>query len=323
MAKKREVPFLALPVKRGLNLASFWKILRLLRREKINIIHTHSSKDSWITFPLYLAGWTVVRSRHVLLGDKTTINRTFFFRYGCSRIIATANKIQDDLIRRFGVRSDKVDVVGEGIDFRKFNPTVDGSRFRKQFQVPPGTLLVGMIGMIRKQKGQAQFIEAALRILKSNPNVRFVLAGTATESMRAYEEQCRQRIEEAGASNSILMPGYIDDVPGLIASLDLMVVPSYSEAQSRVVPEAFAMRKPVIASSAGGLPELIHDGVNGLLVPPGDTPSLVNAIERLLGDLTLREKLAYAGYQKACPDLSFDRLMEATLSVYHKACVAK
>jgi glycosyltransferase involved in cell wall biosynthesis len=316
-AEEMKIPHLALPMARGLNLSTLRQIGRLLRRERIDVIHTHSPKDSWISFPLHLAGRPVVRSRHVSVAGRMRFRRAFFFRHGQRRLIAAAASIRDDLVRRCRVRPEKIVVVGEGVDLQKFHPAVDGAIFRKQWQIPQDAPLVGMLGMVRKEKGQLEFIEAALLILKANPDVRFVLAGAATALTRPYAEQCRARLAEAGAA--ILMPGYLEDAPAFLAALDLVVVPSLAEAQSRVVPEAFAMRKPVIASRVGGLPELIEDGVNGLLVPPGDSAALAHAIQRLLSDPALREKLAQVGYQKARTDLSFDRMMRETLAVYRSA----
>lgn len=318
-AKRIKIPLLAVPVKRGANPDSLAQVVRLCRREKIDLVHAHSSTDSRLSFPLYLMGWPVIRSQHVLPKQKNSFNRTFFYRFGCTRVIATADAVRDQLVIRFRVRPAKIDVVGEGIDLRRFNPEVDGKWFSQKLDVPTGMPLVGMIAMVRPQKGQVQFIAAAGLVLKKNPDVRFAMVGEATAETRVFQEKLFRNIKRAGAAHAMATPGYIDDVAGAMAAMDIVVAPSLSEAQSRVVPEAFAMRKPVIASRVGGLPELVQDGVTGLLVPPDDPPALAGAILRLLGDPALREKLAQGGHQKACADLSFDRMMEKTLAVYRKA----
>jgi glycosyltransferase involved in cell wall biosynthesis len=320
-AQSLKVPMLAVPVARGANPASLAKVVRLCRREKIDLVHAHSSTDSSISYPLYLMGWPVIRSQHVLPKQKNSFNRTFFHRFGCTRVIATADAVRDDLVARFRVRPAKIDVVGEGIDLSRFNPEADGKWFSQKLDVPVGMPLVGMVAMVRPKKGHVQFVNAAAIVLKNNPDVRFVMAGEANADTRVFQEKLYRNITGARATHAISTPGYIDDVPGLMAAMDVVVVPSLSEAQSRVVPEAFAMRKPVIASRVGGLPELVQDGVTGLLVPPDDPPALAKAILRLLDDPALRQKLAHAGHQKACADLSFDRMMEKTLAVYRKVGV--
>ena len=103
--------------------------------------------------------------------------------------------------------------------------------------------------------------------------------------------------------------------------MDIVVVPSLAEAQSRVVPEAFAMRKAVVASNVGGLPELVENERTGLLVPRNEPEALASAIERLIADPDLHAKLASAGFTKACENLSIERMMQETLAVYRKAGV--
>jgi glycosyltransferase involved in cell wall biosynthesis len=223
------------------------------------------------------------------------------------------------LVRNNGVRRKKIDVVGEGIDLKEYNPNVNGNAFREEFGIPANVPLVGIIGMMRSDKGHHYFLDGAFEILEKESNIHFVMVGEGTKD-REIEKQLRERIAAHPKKKQIIMTGYRWDIPNVIASLDVLVVASTGvEAQSRVVPQAFATRRAVIATQTGGIPELVHDGENGLVVPPGNGHALAEAIQKLVGNEELRMRLAKHGYDKARNELSISRMMELTLRTYRKA----
>lgn len=299
-------------------LAALW---RHCRREKVEVVHTHGPKDSWMCWPLHLAGWTVVRSRHITVPIKPGFAHGFIYRHGCRRVIATAAVIRETLVWVNGLDPARVDVVGEGVDLDEFSPSADGAAFREEFGVSANAPFLGIIAMMRGDKGHRYFLDAAFEVLKTHPEARFALVGEGIGGRRV-ERECRERIAAAGEEKRILMTGYRDDIPRVMAGLDLVVVASVEvEAQSRIVPQAFATRRAVVATRVGGIPELVEDGVNGLLAPPGDGAALAAAMRRLLDDPALRERLAAAGYATAKARLSMERMMRDTLAVYARARV--
>ncbi|MFZ4694275.1 MAG: glycosyltransferase family 4 protein [Verrucomicrobiia bacterium] len=292
------------------------------RREKVEVIHTHGPKDSWMCWPLHLAGRTVVRSRHITVPIKPGFAHGFIYRHGCRRVIATAAIIRDTLVHVNGLDPARVDVVGEGVELDEYSPSVDGIPFRAEFGIPAEAPLVGIIAMMRGDKGHCYFLDAAIEVLKTHPQARFVLVGEGIGGRRV-ERECRERISVAGEQKRILMAGYRDDVPRVMAALDVVVIASVAvEAQSRIVPQAFATRRAVVATRVGGIPELVEDGANGLLVPPCDGAAIAAALRRLFDDSSLRERLAVAGHATAKARLSMERMMEETLAVYRRAAGA-
>jgi len=288
-------------------------------RQKIDLIHTHGPKDSWICFPLHCVGYPVVRSRHTTVPIKPGFGHAFIYRHGCRRVIATAEIIRDTLIRVNGLEPSRVDVVGEGVDLQEHHPAIDGSIFRKEFGIVPNAPLIGNIAMMRGDKGHHFFLDAAFEVLKTHPHVRFLLVGEGIGGRRV-ERELRSRIEAAGEQERIIMTGYRWDIPRIIAALDVVVVASIEvEAQSRIVPQSFASQRAVVATRVGGIPELVRDGYNGLLVPPGDGKAMAGAIQRLIEQPDLRTKIAVAGYATAQERLSLDRMMKETLAVYERA----
>jgi glycosyltransferase involved in cell wall biosynthesis len=299
-----------------LGLSKMWKFCK---QNKIDVIHTHGPKDSWMCYPLHLAGYPVVRSRHVTVAIKPGFQHTFIYQRGCRRVIATAGIIRDTLIKVNGLDPDRIDVVGEGVDLKEYNPDIDRKAFRFEKDIKISAPLIGNIGMMRGDKGHHFFLDAALEVLKKFPEARFVMVGEGIGSRRV-ERELRARIKKAGEEERIIMTGYRWDIPKIVAALDMIVVASIEvEAQSRIVPQAFASQRAVIATDVGGIPELVKNEENGLLVPPGSGTEIARAIERLIENPEFRDRLAIAGYHFAIKELCLDRMMEKTLAVYEKA----
>ncbi|MBI4024103.1 MAG: glycosyltransferase family 4 protein [Verrucomicrobia bacterium] len=317
--REQFAPVTAVSMRHNADIPGLQMIWKLCRRQRVDVIHTHGPKDSWMCLPLHLAGYPVVRSRHITIPIKPGIAHSFIYRHGCRRVVATAQVIRDTLVNVNKLNSARVDVVGEGVNLDEYHPGVDGLPFRNEFGIAPDALLVGIVAMMRGDKGHHFFLDAALETLKTHPHARFVLVGEGIGGRRV-ERECRDRIETAGEQKRIIMTGYRWDIPRVMAALDMVVIASIAvEAQSRIVPQAFASRRAVIATRVGGIPELVRDGDNGLLVPPGDGGAIADATRRLMDDPNLRRRLAEGGYETACARLSLTRMMEETLAVYRKA----
>jgi len=316
---EKKARVIAIPMRTNVDVTGLSMIWKFCRAEKMDVIHAHGPKDSWMCLPLHLTGYPIVRSRHITVPIKPGFAHSLIYRHGCRRVIATAQIIRDTLVNVNRLDPAHVDVVGEGVDLQEYHPGIDGRHFRTEFDIPPDAPLVGIIAMMRGDKGHHFFLDAAFEVLKTHPHARFVLVGEGIGGRRV-EHECRARIETANEQKRIIMTGYRWDIPQVIASLDMVVVASIEvEAQSRVVPQAFASKRAVVATRVGGIPELIIDGQNGLLVTPGDGSVIAAAIKRLIDDTELRDRLARAGLETARSRLSLDRMMEETLAVYRKA----
>lgn len=305
------------------NLLTTLRLAAFIRKNQIDLIHTHGSRDSWICFPFHLSGKSVVRSKHAMPGDDWTWRKTFLYKWGCRRIIVTAESIRR-LLTEKGVRKSRIHLVGEGVSLKKFSPQISGSKFRERWEIPANIPLVGVVGMMRGEKGHLTFIQAAFKTLLREPNLRFAIIGEGVGN-RSYEIRCKSSVMEQvdqfrkGSRNPFIFTGYCEDVAEAIAALDVVVVPSHSDGQTKVVPEAFACGKPVIASNVGGLPELVQHEQNGILVPPGNPDELSDAIFKLVRDPSLRNKLGREGLKTAQSRLSFDQKMKDLVRVYHGA----
>ena len=188
-------------------------------------------------------------------------------------------------------------VIPNAIDLREFDQPVDVAAVRASLGVPIDVPLIGMVGRVAPWKGQHVFVEALAQVIQQHPDVYGVIAGLAEElDGPGYVLQVRQRADELGLAERLRIVGHRNDVPQVLAALDCAVHCSVRpEPFGRVIIEGMAARLAVVASNAGGAAEIIQDGVNGLLTPPGDAIALANALARLLADPVERSRIGQAG----------------------------
>lgn len=301
-----------------MNLSRAWRLdiaLRLLlisKLKKINVINSHSAKDSLLCLLAYLFGTPLVRSRQIT----NPIRKKFSYSHCCSHILAAADVIKSMLVSA-GVDQQKITVIGEGVDLQEFHPKVDSAYLRKEFNIQPTDKVIINIGMIRADKGQKYFLDAALNILKLRTDVKFFLIGEATEASKPFERELAESISHHKIVDRFIMTGYRNDIAAFIHLSDLVVVASIgTEAQSRIVPQSFATSRTVVTTDTGGLTELVSNEINGLVVPPRDAESMSKSILRLLNDEKLRHKLESAAYTMAVEQLSFEQMMTKTITLY-------
>ena len=188
-------------------------------------------------------------------------------------------------------------VIPNAIDLQEFDKPVDSAAVRSSLGVPADVPLIGMIGRVAPWKGQLVFVEALAQVSLEHPTVHGVIVGLAEElDGPGYADHVRQRAGELGLGERLRMVGHRGDVPQVLAALDCVVHCSVRpEPFGRVIIEGMAASKPVIASSAGGAAEIVSDGVDGLLTPPGDAAALAHALARLLADPAECTRIGQAG----------------------------
>jgi glycosyltransferase involved in cell wall biosynthesis len=301
----------------AMNLSQSWRIDRAFRIllfcliNKIDIINTHSSKDSTLCLISYFFGISVIRSRQIT----NPIKKNIAYKYGCSHIMAAAQFIKNSLID-VGINENKITVIGEGVDMCEFNSEINSAYLKNEFSIADNDKVIINIGMIREDKGQIYFLEAARIILAQDNAIKFFIIGEGTDS-KILENKLNALIKEYGLENNIFITGYRNDIAEFTHLADLIVVASIdTEAQSRVVPQAFATAKTVVSTDTGGLTELVKNEHTGLVIPPKNADAMAAAILRLLNDSPLRQKLENNAFEFAKQYLSFNVMMDKTLALY-------
>lgn len=215
--------------------------------------------------------------------------------------VVCVSAAQAHKVRRCGVPLDKVRVIRDAVRASRFarpNP-VDRSRLESFFPTGP-EVIVGSAGRLSREKGFEFLVDAAAAVLSSHPNTGFVLFGDGP-----LREPIAQRIRDKNLEGRFVLPGFCHELDAFLPHVDAFVLPSFTEGLPNVVLEAFAAGVPVIATAVGGTPEVVEDGTNGYLVPPGDAATLADRIARLLAEPHERIAMGLRGRTKVEQEFSF------------------
>jgi glycosyltransferase involved in cell wall biosynthesis len=282
------------------------RLRRLLRERSVDLVHTHSSVDSWLgTLAARSRRLPVVRSRHVSI----PIRRRRALIYRLADRVITSGTLVKALVEAAGVPAARVVSIPAGIDTARFHAGVSGERVRAEFGGGP---LVGLVANIRGSKGHQVLLEAAPRVLAERADVRFLIVGDGIGF-----DDVRRSAAARGLAAQVTMTGFRRDIPEVMAALDVLVLPSVrSEATPQVIPQALAVGTPVVGAAVGDVPEIVRDGETGRLVPPGDAQALAEAILDLLRDPARARAMARAGRALVRGRFSFEEMMRATTEVY-------
>lgn len=285
------------------------KLATFLRRERIQVMHAHdlwSNLVGMVAAKLARIPVTITSQRDLSHDAWYGTYRRRALRYLQSRssiVLTNAKAIRDGLIEEDRLPAEKVCVIYNGVDIDGFRSVIPNRAW--MFPGSVGKKLVVLVGNMNSDvKGHLVLIAAAVEIAKIHPEVRFLLVGDGP--MRAGFETL---VEATGLKPNFLFLGRRSDVPQILASCDIAVLPSLAEGLPNAVLEYLASGLPVIATALGGNLEVIRDGITGLLVPPKDAKALSTALIRLLGDPPFAAELAKAGREQVATSFSFERLV--------------
>jgi glycosyltransferase involved in cell wall biosynthesis len=187
-----------------------------------------------------------------------------------------------------------VETLYHGLDPGSVGRWGSSAGIREELGLPEAAPLVGTVANFRPDKGHRFLLEAALRVRRDLPEVRFVLVG-----LGPVEERERRRVAEMGLQETVMFAGYREDAPRVAGACDLFVLPSVREGLPLALLEAMAVGVPPVVTAAGGMPEVVRGGVDGIVVPVGDTRALASAILSLLGDPARRGRMARSARARA------------------------
>jgi glycosyltransferase involved in cell wall biosynthesis len=204
-----------------------------------------------------------------------------------------------------------VSLIYNGVDLERYDSQEACCTLPEEYGMEPGSAIVGVVARLEPEKGHPTLLEAWPQVLRACPDTYLLIVGEGSRR-DALEAQAR----ELRIAHRVVFTGRRDDVPAVTAALDVAVLPSYREAQGMVILEAMALSRPVVASNVGGIPEMIEDGVTGLLVPPRDPSALATAIVRLLTNHPLADTLGRAGHDMVHDRFCIELMVGAIESIY-------
>lgn len=266
------------------------KTSELFRKHRLDLVHTNGARC------MLYAGPAAKRADipcvwHVRVLERDRLLDWYRSKYA-DRIIAISNSVADalaDVIRK----NQKPKVIYNGIDFSADMPALD---LKEEFGVPEGPVILG-VGRFTPWKGFDDLLNACARIKEKTPRFCCLLAGEALPAEKEYEKYLRELPYKLGLDN-VYFAGWRQDLPAVMKSCTMLILPSHGEPFGRVIPEAWGCRLPVIATDAGGPAEIIEDGQTGLLIPQKDEDAIADAAAKLLADRDLAKRIAENAWRK-------------------------
>lgn len=285
-----------------------------LRRQRIQIVNTHSSRDGWmLTLASRMARVPlVIRSRHF---DVPIPNKSFsrlVYKEWTHHVITTSERITEKLLETFELSPEEVTTMATGVDLDRFQP--DGPRAELSLPpLPSGTPLIGMISVIRHAKGTQILAEAARLLRDEGRRVHCVIVGDGP-----WRSHLEAVIAELGVKDLFSLLGHREDVPEIMRSLDVITIPSFHEAVPQSGLQALATGVPVVASDVGGIPDIIQNGVTGRLVPPKDAAALAQAIRDTLDQREKTQAMTAAGLELIRREHSLEKMLDRLEVIYRQ-----
>jgi glycosyltransferase involved in cell wall biosynthesis len=227
-----------------------------------------------------------------------------------SRLIVVSKAIEQK-VRDEGRVGAPVSLIYNGVDLERYNHQQPCCTLHEEYGIPENAQIVGVVARLEPEKGHRTLIDAWPEVLARVPDAWLLVVGEGSER-NALEAE----VVSLGIESRVVFTGRRDDVPAVTAALDVAVLPSYREAQGLSVLEAMALGRPVVASNVGGIPEMIEDGVTGLLVPPDDCPALAAAVVRLLTDHPLADTLGKRGHDLVHERFCIELMVNSVEGIY-------
>lgn len=309
-----------LPLRNALDAPSALKLARFVREREIEIVHAHIARD--YTLAAFAARRNpraaLVLTRHVLF-PLSRAHRVALANV--SRVIAVSEAVARSLRARGVFADEKIRVVPNAVDvevFARARRVFEESAHAKNKAVRP--FRVGIVGEISEVKGQEDFVRAAAIVAeKFDGAVEFVIAGDDLSRTGERRARLERLIAELGLTERVRLTGWLEDVASAVATFDVFVSASRSEAFGMALAEALACGVPVVATATEGAREIIEDDANGIIVPVGDARALAAGVVALLEDETRRRAFGARAREAARARFSFERLIAETERVYLEA----
>ena len=286
----------------------------LISKNRYDLVHSHLFRaDLYASLALlFFPGIKLVNSVHNPEDFYTRKLVSLAARFAAarqSRTVVISKAVEAHLARHLKIPPLKMDLIYYGL--KPKNKT--GLDFRKEYGIPPEAPLVGTIGRLSRQKGHPVLIRAMTQVCREVPEARLIIVGHDDQGLRPDLEAS---IRALGLEGRVILAGFRDEVPDIMATLDLFCLPSLWEGFGMVLIEAMAEARPIVASSVGSIPEVVEDGETGVLVPPGDEAALAEAIINILKNLDLGESLGRAGRQRLEREFTREAMVRATEQLY-------
>ncbi len=299
-------------VMRGeLDFRAIGNICRIITDERIDIVHAHTSHAHTIgAVAAKIKKIPFVVTRRVDFEVACNVFSNIKYNYLGDKIIAISSAIKNILIEA-GVSQDKIDVVYSGIDTKKFDNLSDTQYLYEEFNLSKCTPIIGTIAHLTDHKGHKYLLSAVPDVLKTFPNALFLIIGKGE-----LEKVLKKQVNKLDITGNVMFAGFRRDIGELLSIMDLFVLTSHLEGLCTSLMDAMLMKLPVVATTAGGIPEVVVDKETGILVPPKTPKALADAIIQLLSNKEEARKMGERGLERVKTMFNVSRMVEGTEIVY-------
>lgn len=289
-----------------------------LKRERIKLIHLNNSiirNHDWMLAALL--------TRTPFITHERGINRDYsrlakFFGKKINAIICISNAVSDTL-RDAGIPSRKLVTIYNGIDPERIKPIRESATIRMRHEILPKQPVIGIVGNIKEWKGQATVVKAVYLVQKHFNDVACLFVGDTAAQDSYYLKELEELVETGNIRSNIIFTGYQDNVADYLNIMDVVIHASVApEPFGRVLIEAMAMRKPIVGSHGGAVPEIIQEGVTGMTFTPGDETELAKEIIYLLENPDIAKEMGENGYRRLVHMFHIDKNTGKTQELYER-----
>lgn len=287
-----------------------WSLIKLIRKLRADLVHVN---DYWWG-PIADLACNLTRLPCVVhIRQEIEPKRVKQYRLrGPEKLIAVSRRIQHVAIEA-GVNPSKITAVYSGINTAHPINLSAGKRVRNQYGISPDQLVIGSVANLFPRKGYEYLIQSLVEINRNKTGIQCLIVGEGDE---IYRSRLLEMVQKNDLEKVVTFAGFKQDVSSYIAAMDIFVLPSIMEGFGIVLLEAMAMEKPIVATTVGGIPEIVEDQVTGFLVPPKDSNALAQKIIYLLENPSVRVKLGQAGRARVLERFSVQRMALQLQDIY-------
>jgi len=301
----RDVPFFG-----DLDLTLLLRLYMIMRSERPDIVHVHSRRgaDIWGGLAARIAKIPAVITRRVDNPEDAWVVRYKYSLY--NRVVTISEGIRKILISE-GLDQRKTTLIHSAVDLNRYGTYSDMDWFYKEFGLRPDNNTIGTVAQFIPRKGHRYIIEAAPKILERFPETRFLFFGQGP-----LKGELRALCRKTGVEDNIYFAGFRTDLEKILPCLDILLHPASMEGLGVSLLQAAASGVPIIGARAGGIPEVINEGINGYLIPPADSRAIIDSVISLLQDPEKRRRFGMAGRNMVESYFSIDAMVEAYKRLY-------
>lgn len=305
-----ELPF----YRAGIGTASV-QLFKIIHQHEIEIINTHSSFDAWLGGAIgKLAGCKVIRTRHLSTPIRKGLNSIALYNLLTNGVVTTCQSIVPMIQAQAKLANKPCQSIPTGIDPQQLITTPEmNKQFRQKWGIKEEDVLIGTLCILRSWKGVSDFLKAAA-ILRDVDNIKWIVVGGGV-SEHYFLEECRQ----LELTDKVIFTGYMENPQEALAAMDIFLLLSWAnEGVSQASLQAAYLKKPLITTTVGGLPEVCIHELTGINVQPRAPQEVADAVKLLLSKAELRHKMGEAAHQLVSDRFTFNKMLDQMENFYQK-----